>query len=207
MGKIGKIENVKKKDFNKFRKTRTHCRHTPKAIVSGEDFDNAVPSVDADVRKHSPGKSKKKENAGEYFVPTKKRKVWKLMRFLEKNKDVGIGDDYVVTVGGKEILGSDFIDIMHCLMKSGGKEDVEKTFYPSLDESTGMPTGTKQFISALYHSIEKKPLMEKLVDTRRKILPHNLKHSPVLPRKGWGVFWMKSSKTCITPLFRWRKEM
>ena len=75
VGKIGKIENVKKKDFNKFRKTRTHCRHTPKAIVSGEDFDNAIPSVDADVRKHSPGKSKNKENAGEYFVPTKKRKV------------------------------------------------------------------------------------------------------------------------------------
>ena len=161
-GKIGKIENVKKKDFNKFWKTRTHRRHTPKAIVSGEDFDNAVPSVDADVRKHSPGKSKNKENAGEYFVPTKKRKVWKLMRFLEKNKDVGIGDDYVVTVGGKEILGSDFIDIMHFLMKSGGKEDAEKTFYPSLDESTGMPTGTKRFVSALYHSIEKKPLTEKI---------------------------------------------
>ena len=98
--------------------------------MSGEDFDNAVPSVDADVRKHSPGKSKKKENAGEYFVPTKKRKVWKLMRFLEKNKDVGIGDDYVVTVGGKEIPGSDFIDIMHFLMKSGGKEDAEKLFIP-----------------------------------------------------------------------------
>ena len=70
--------------FNKFQKTRTHCRHTPKALVSGEDFDNAVRSVDADVRKHSPGKSKNKENAGEYFVPTEKRKVWKLMRFLEK---------------------------------------------------------------------------------------------------------------------------
>ena len=27
---------------------------------------------------------KNKENADEYFVPTKKRKVWKLMRFLEK---------------------------------------------------------------------------------------------------------------------------
>ena len=104
---------------------------------------------------------KRKENAGEYFVPTKKRKVWKLMRFLEKNKDVGIGDDYVVTVGGKEIPGSDFIDIMHFLMKSGGNEDAEKTFYPSLDESTGMPTGTKWFVSALYCSIEKKPLMEK----------------------------------------------
>ena len=161
VGKIGKIENMKKKDFNKFRKTRTHRRHTPKAIVSGEDFDNAVPYVDADVRKHSPGKSKKKENAGEYFVPTKKRKVWKLMRFLEKNKDVGIGDDYMVTVGGKEIPGSDFIDIMHFLMKSGGKEDAEKTFYPSLDESMGMPTGTKWFTSALYRSIEKKPLTEK----------------------------------------------
>ena len=83
------------------------------------------------------------------------------MRFLEKNKDVGIGDDYVVTVGGKEIPGSDFIDIMHFLMKSGGKEDAEKTFYHFLDESTGMPTGTKQFISALYHSIKKKPLTEK----------------------------------------------
>ena len=129
--------------------------------MSGEDFDNVVHSVDADVRKHSPGKSKNKENAGEYFVPTKKRKVWKLMRFLKKNKDVGIGDDYVVTVGGKEIPGSDFIDIMHFLMKSWGKEDAEKTFYPSLDESTGMPTGTKRFISALYCSIEKKPLMEK----------------------------------------------
>ena len=60
-GKIAKIENVKKKDFNKFRKTKTHRRHTPKAIVSGEDFDNAVPSVDADVRKHSPGKKEKRE--------------------------------------------------------------------------------------------------------------------------------------------------
>ena len=68
MGKIGKIENMKKKDFNKFRKTRTHHRHNPKAIVSGEDFDNAVPSVNADVRKHSPGKSKNK------FCPYKKEK-------------------------------------------------------------------------------------------------------------------------------------
>ena len=127
-GKIGKIENVKKKDFNKFQKTRTHHRHTPKAIVSGEDFDNAVHSVDTDVRKHSPGKSKNKGNAGEYFVPTKKRKVWKLMRFLEKDKDLGIGDDYMVTVGGKEILGSDFIDIMHFLMKSGGERGCRKNF-------------------------------------------------------------------------------
>ena len=67
----------------------------------------------------------------------------------------------MVTVGGKEIPGSDFIDIMHFLMKSGGKEDAEKTFYPSLDEPTGMPTGTKWVISALYCSIEKKSLMEK----------------------------------------------
>ena len=175
--------------------------------MSGEDFDNAVPSVDADVRKHSPGKSKKKQNAGEYFVPTRKRKVWKLMRFLEKNKDVGIGDDYVVTVGGKEISGSDFIDIMHFLMKSGGKEDAEKTFYPSLEESMGMSTGTKWFISALYHSIEKKPLTEKTSGHEKENFATKFKHLPVLPQKGWGVFWMKSSKTCITPLFRWRKEM
>ena len=154
-GNIGKIENMKKKNFKKFGKTRTHCRHTPKAIVSGEDFHHAVPSVDANLKKDSPGKSNNKDNAGEYFVPTKKRKVSKLMRFLEKNKHVGIGDDYIVTVGRKEIPGSDFIDIMHFLMKFGRKDDAEKTFYPTLDESMGMPTGTKWFISALYRSIEK----------------------------------------------------
>ena len=83
------------------------------------------------------------------------------MRFLEKNKDVGIGNDYIVTVGGKEIPGSNFINIMHFLIKSGGKEDAEKTFHPSLDESMGMPTGTKWLVSAFYCSIEKKPLTEK----------------------------------------------
>ena len=64
---------------------------------------------------------------------------------------------------------------MHFLMKPWGKEDAVKPFYPTLDESMGMPTGTKWFVSALYHSIEKKPVMEKPLDKRRKILPQNLK--------------------------------
>ena len=108
------------------------------------------------------------------------------MRFLEKNKDVGIGDDYVVTVGGKEILGSDFIDIMHFLMKSGGKEDAEKTFYPSLDESTRMPTGTKQFVSALYCSIEKKPLTEKTSGQEKENFATKFKEFTGTAAKGVG---------------------
>ena len=108
------------------------------------------------------------------------------MRFLEKNKDVGIGDDYIVTVGGKEIPGYNFIDIMHFLMKPGGKEDAGKTFYPTLDESTGMPTGTKWFVSALYCSIEKKPVMEENTGLEKEIFATKFKEFTGTAAQGVG---------------------
>ena len=102
----------------------------------------------------SPKKSKK-ENAEKYFnhVPRKKTKVSRLMKFMDRNKNVvQVGDDFEVLIRNKVIPGSDFIEIMNYLQK--GWEAAEGTFIPTRDPRTGMPVGTRQFIDALHEAIE-----------------------------------------------------
>ena len=74
MGKIEKNEKGKKKDFKKFGKMRTHHRHTWVVDSSVGDMHNVPSLVPANVGKETKGKSHQKDNAGEYFVPTKKGK-------------------------------------------------------------------------------------------------------------------------------------
>ena len=100
-------------------------------------------------------KKSKNENAEKYFddVPRKKTKVSRLMKFMDRNKDVvRVGDDFEILIRNKVIPGSDFIEIMNFLQK--GWEAVEGSFIPSRDPRTGMPVGTRRFIDALHEAIE-----------------------------------------------------
>ena len=70
-----------------------------------------------------PLKKSKKENAEKYFddVPRKKTKVSRLMKFMDRNKDVvRVGDDFEILIRNKVIPGSDFIEIMNFLQKRAG---------------------------------------------------------------------------------------
>ena len=100
-------------------------------------------------------KKSKKENAEKYFdhVPRKKTKVSRLMKFMDRNKNVvQVGDDFEILIRNKVIPGSDFIEIMNFLQK--GWEAAEGTFIPTRDPGTGMPVGTRRFIDALHEAIE-----------------------------------------------------
>ena len=102
-----------------------------------------------------PMKKSKNENAEKYFddVPKKKTKVSRLMKFMDRNKDVvQVGDDFEILIRNKVIPGSDFIEIMNFLQK--GWEAAEGSFIPSRDPRTGMPVGTRRFINALHEAIE-----------------------------------------------------
>ena len=97
----------------------------------------------------APPKKSKTENAEKYFddVPRKKTKVSRLMKFMDRNKDVvRVGDDFEILIRNKVIPGSDFIEIMNFLQK--GRKAVEGSFIPSRDPRTGMPVGTRRFIDA-----------------------------------------------------------
>ena len=114
---------------------------------------------DAEIQKwgesEPPMKMSKKENAEKYFddVPRKKTKVSRLMKFMDRNKDVvRVGDDFEILIRNKVIPGSDFIEIMNFLQK--GREAAEGTFIPSRDPGTGMPVGTRRFIDALHEAFE-----------------------------------------------------
>ena len=102
-----------------------------------------------------PMKKSKNKNAEKYFddVPRKKTKVSRLMKFMDRNKDVvRVGDDFEILIRNKVIPGSDFIEIMNFLQK--GREAVEGSFIPSRDPQTGMPVATRRFIDALHEAIE-----------------------------------------------------
>ena len=87
------------------------------------------------------------------------------MHFLENNHDISIGDDFALKIGGKEIPWTDFIDIMQYLMNADRPDHI--SFYPTLDTATEMPLGTKWFIDAIYHVIEKKPLSKDITDEEK----------------------------------------
>ena len=79
-------------------------------------------------------KKSKNKNAEKYFddVPRKKTKVSRLMKFMDRNKDVvRVGDDFEILIRNKVIPGSDFIEIMNFLQK--GREAAEGSFIPSRD--------------------------------------------------------------------------
>ena len=79
-------------------------------------------------------KKSKTGNAEKYFddVPRKKTKVSRLMKFMDRNKDVvQVGDDFEILIRNKVIPGSDFIEIMNFLQK--GQEAAEGSFIPSRD--------------------------------------------------------------------------
>ena len=65
-------------------------------------------------------------------MPRKKTKVSRLMKFMDRNKDVvRVGDDFEILIRNKVIPGSDFIEIMNFLQK--GREASEGSFIPSRD--------------------------------------------------------------------------
>ena len=102
-----------------------------------------------------PPKKSKTGNAEKYFddVPRKKTKVSRLMKFMDRNKDVvQVGDDLEILIRNKVIPGSDFIEIMNFLQK--GREAAEGSFIPNRDPRMGMPVGTRQFIDALHEAIK-----------------------------------------------------
>ena len=72
-----------------------------------------------------PPKKSKTENVEKYFddVPRKKTKVCRLMKFMDRNKDVvWVGDDFEILIRNKVIPGSDFIEIMNFLQKGGRQQ-------------------------------------------------------------------------------------
>ena len=107
------------------------------------------------TREQAIPKKSKKENAEKYFdhVPRKKTKVSRLMKFMDRNKNVvQTGDDFEILIRNKVIPGLDFIEIMNFLQK--GWEAAEGTFIPTRDPGTGMSIGTRRFIDALHEAIE-----------------------------------------------------
>ena len=156
-GNLGQYERSPNLMIMKKQRRKKHHTTPPKQDPLMEELLRLGAKFPGNVKKTTSVKSSsKKQDAAEYFGQGKKRKVWKLMRFLEDNHDVSIGDDYVIKVGGKEIPGSDFIDVMHFLMNDRGTANT--SFYPTMDAATKMPVGTKRFIDVLYRVIEKKPM-------------------------------------------------
>ena len=91
-----------------------------------------------------PPKKSKNENAEKFFddVPRKKTKVSRLMKFMDRNKNVVcVGDDFEILIRNKVIPGLDFIEIMNFLQK--GQEAAEGIFIPSRNPGTGKPVGTR----------------------------------------------------------------
>ena len=83
------------------------------------------------------------------------------MQFLKQNKRyASVGDDFVLSVDGKEIPGSDFIETMQYLMNPGEKKDEDEGFYTTTDVNTKIPLGTRRFVGALFRAIEKEPVSE-----------------------------------------------
>ena len=81
----------------------------------------------------------------------------KLMKFLKDHEGViSVGEDFTISVGGKRVPGSDYIDIVHYLMTPESKRDA--SFFPSEDKTTNMPTGTKRFVDGLHRAITGKPI-------------------------------------------------
>ena len=122
-----------------------------------------------------PGGSKDNRDAvTDFFAPLKKHKQMKLMKFLKDHEGViSVGEDFTISVGGKRVPGSDYIDIdidiVHYLMTPKSKRDA--SFFPSEDKTMNMPTGTKRFVDGLHRAIMGKPIdVDMSVSERMKFL-------------------------------------
>ena len=117
-----------------------------------------LPALLGDVTPAEPGRSKNHRGAvTDFFAPPKKHKQMKLMKFLKDHEGViSVGEDFTISVGGKRVPGSDYIDIVHYLMTPESKRDA--SFFPSEDKTTNMPTGTKRFVDGLHRAITGKPI-------------------------------------------------
>ena len=188
----------------KFYHEEEETLHTtvPKRDVLMEELLRLGAKFPGNVKKKTAStKSSKKQDAGEYFGQGKKRKVWKLMHFLEGNHDVSIGDDYVIKVGGKEILGSDFIDVMQFLMNDRtGTENA--SFYPTMDAATKMPVGTKWFIDVHFIVLlKRKPLSADITNEEKEAFAQKFKEFAGAAEEGVKRVLTKIQRdlTTVTP--------
>ena len=152
----------KKKQLRKKRdavpKKRSRRRSPPHFSLNDETSLPPPPPFLGDVPQPKPGGSKDTRDAvTDFFAPPKKHKQMKLMKFLKDHEGViSVGEDFTISVGGKRVPGSDYIDIVHYLMTPESKRDA--SFFPSEDKTTNMPTGTKRFVDGLHRAITGKPI-------------------------------------------------
>ena len=133
-------------------------RSSPLHFSLPDEMSLPPPPLLGDVPPAKPGRSKNNRDAvTDFFAPPKKHKQMKLMKFLKDHEGViSVGEDFTISVGGKRVPGSDYIDIVHYLMTPESKRDA--SFFPSEDKTTNMPTDTKRFVDELQRAITGKPI-------------------------------------------------
>ena len=158
---VSKRERTRKRPSVK-KKDRVHEERDPWAWRQNETNTEIQRWGDSEP----PSKIIKTPNTEKYFEysPRKKTKVSRLMKFMDKNKDfVQVGEDFEILIGNKPIPGSDFIEIMHYLQNAPAAN--RDKFFPTRDQRTGMPIGTRRFLDALHEAMEGETINENMDDT------------------------------------------